>query len=109
MSSKQKKKYLLQFDNIIDGIYNKFVMKTYFKNPVHLTIFIIFLVSLLFPLVSFGGDAVAYCMGYHHGFTQPWPTIRITLKVLFLIVAVTFVVDIIVYNILKSKKMPNQQ
>ena len=84
-------------------------MKPYFKSPIHLTIFILFMISLSFPLASFGGDAVAYCMGYHHGFTEPWPTIQTILRISFLVVAIVFITDIIIYNITKHKMIANQQ
>lgn len=80
------------------------LMKKYLKYPINLVIFILFLVSTLCPIVSFGGDVIAYCMGYHHGFQQPWPTIQIFLNIAFPIMLAAFIVDLAIYLILKKEK-----
>ncbi len=79
-------------------------MKPYFKNPINVVIFVLLMVSTLCPVVAFGGDCVAYIMGYHHGFTEPWPTIQYVLYWPFPVMLLVFVVDLIVYLTLKSKK-----
>lgn len=79
-------------------------MKAYLKYPLNLVIFILLMISIVCPIASFTGDAIAYCMGCHHGFTQPWPTIQIFLNWAFPIMLFVFVVDLVVYLILKSKR-----
>ena len=79
-------------------------MKSYFKYPINVVIFVLFLVSTLCPLASFAGDAIAYCTGYHHGFQQPWPTIQTVLNWVFPVMLVAFIVSLIVYFSLKAKK-----
>ena len=79
-------------------------MKSYFKYPINVVIFVLLMVSTLCPVVAFGGDAVAYCTGYHHGFTEPWPTIQHILYWAFPVMLLVFAINLIVFFALKSKK-----
>ncbi len=80
------------------------LMKPFFKYPINVVLFILFLVSLLFPVVSFGGDFIAYFTGHHHGFSEPWPTIQNILNTSFVLLLIAFLVDVTIYGILKEKK-----
>lgn len=79
-------------------------MKQYLKQPINLVIFILFLISLLCPIVSFGGDVIAYCSGYHHGFQQPWPTIQMFLNLAFPIMLVVMIIDVVIYLATKKEE-----
>ena len=61
-------------------------MKPFLKNRLNLLAFILLVASPLLPATAFGGDVLAYCMGYHHGFTQPWPTIQTVLYISFFVI-----------------------
>lgn len=78
-------------------------MKSFFKVKRNLIFFIIFLVSFLLPVVAFSGDVIAYCMGYHHGFTQPWPTIQNILYITFFTYLVAFCIYVLVVVIIQLR------
>lgn len=88
-------------------------MKSFFKVKRNLIIFIIFLASFLLPVTAFSGDVIAYCMGYHHGFTEPWPTIKNILYISFFTILAAFCVYILVVVIIQLKttdeKVENKQ
>ena len=78
-------------------------MKSFFKVKRNFIAFVIFLASFLLPLVAFGGDVVAYCMGYHHGFKEPWPAIQIALYISFAVIVLAFIAYAIVTVIIQNK------
>lgn len=80
------------------------VMKQYLKQPINLVIFILFLVSTLCPIASFGGDVIAYVTGHHHGFHEPWPTIQVFLNLAFPIMLVVMIIDVVIYLTTKKEK-----
>lgn len=88
-------------------------MKSFFKVKRNIIAFVIFLASFLLPLVAFGGDVVAYCMGYHHGFKEPWPTIQNILYISFWVIFAAFMIYIIVAIIIHiettNKKIENKE
>lgn len=88
-------------------------MKSFFKVKRNIIAFVIFLASFLLPLVAFGGDVVAYCMGYHHGFKEPWPTIQNILYISFWVIFAAFMIYIIVVIIIHiettNKKIENKE
>lgn len=78
-------------------------MKSFFKVKRNIIAFVIFLASFLLPLVAFGGDVVAYCMGYHHGFKEPWPTIQNILYISFWVTFAAFCIYILVVVIIQLR------
>ena len=78
-------------------------MKPFFKYKRNLIALIIFLASFLLPLVAFMGDVIAYCMGYHHGFTQPWPTIQNVLYVSFATIFLGFIIYIVIAVVIYTR------
>ncbi len=79
-------------------------MKQYLKQPINLVIFILFLVSILCPIASFGGDVIAYVTGHHHGFHEPWPTIQMFLNLAFPIMLVVMIIDVVIYLATKKEE-----
>ena len=79
-------------------------MKPYFKYPINVTIFVLFLVSTMGPLTAIIVDSIAYMMGAHHGFHGPWPVFREMLYWMFPVLLVALIVDIIAYNALKHSR-----
>ncbi len=78
-------------------------MKSFFKVKRNIVAFVIFLASFLLPLVAFGGDVVAYCMGYHHGFKEPWPAIQTALYISFAVIVLAFIAYVVVTVIIQNK------
>ena len=88
-------------------------MKSFFKVKRNIIAFVIFLASFLLPLVAFGGDVIAYCMGYHHGFKEPWPTIQNILYISFWVIFAAFCIYILIVVIIQltttNKKIENKE
>lgn len=88
-------------------------MKSFFKVKRNLVVFIIFLASFLLPVAAFSGDVIAYCMGYHHGFKEPWPQIQSALYISFFTILAAFCIYILVVAIIQpetaDKKIENKE
>ena len=88
-------------------------MKPYFKSPLHLTIFFTEITLIFVAIGTFVQGVIAYCMGYHHGFKEPWPQIQSALYISFFTILVAFCVYILVVAIIQpettNEKVENKQ
>ena len=87
-------------------------MKSYFRSPLHITIFSLEMFLLLGVIVTFILGVAAFLNGYHHGF---FPNISFDFDrfflISFLIFSFIFIIDLIVFFVrmitYKNKKQNN--
>ena len=84
-------------------------MKHFLKNRLNLLAFILLVGSPLLPLTAYGGDVLAYCMGYHHGFKEPWPAIQTALYISFFVIFFATLIFLLVRLVLADKKIDKVQ
>ena len=79
------------------------MIKPYFKSPLHITIFSVEMVLLFGAILTFVLNAIAWCTGYHHGFS---PDIDFDFERFFFVTISAFtpifLIDLIIYLIRKA-------
>ena len=81
-------------------------MKPYFKSPLHLTIFFIEITLIFVAIGTFVQGAIAYFMGYHHGFHTFLDSdeFALFLRIAVPVFTLVFFIDLIIFIVRKMPK-----